>query len=128
MMKKAVNKMISVGTDLVEIERIRKSMENTSFLKRFYGSLEYDELEKRGFPPQSVAGAFAGKEAFSKALGTGIRGFSLSEVQILHNKEGKPFLSLSGKAGELARGLSFDISISHSEELATATVIAYERK
>lgn len=117
--------MISIGTDLVEIDRIKKSMENTSFLKRFYGSMEYAELEKRGFPPQSVAGAFAGKEAFSKALGTGIRGFSLREVEVLHNGDGKPYLHLSGNAEKLAGGRTFDISISHSEELATATVIAY---
>lgn len=103
-------------------------MEHPVFLKKFYGERELAELEKRGVPAQSVAAAFAAKEAFSKALGTGISGFSLREVELLHEDSGKPYLFLSGSAKELAGKLSFDVSVTHTDALASATVIAWEEE
>lgn len=116
---------VTIGTDLVEIVQIKKAMERPSFLTRFFGEKELEELEKRGFPAQSVAGAFAGKEAFSKAMGTGIRGFSLKEVEILHLDSGKPYLRLSGAACLLGEGRTFDISITHTDRYASACVVAF---
>ena len=74
----------------------------------------------------SVA-AFCAKEAFSKSLGTGISGFSLKEVSLLHNERGKPYLSFSGNAEKIVHktGCSFDVSITHTESLATAVVISF---
>lgn len=119
--------MFSVGTDILEIKRIKKLMEKSSFLSRFFGSSELEELEKRGFPVQSVAAAFAAKEAFSKAVGTGISGFELRDVEILHNEKGKPYFKFSNSALKLTENKSFDVSMSHSDEYAVATVIAFER-
>lgn len=119
--------MFQIGTDLVEIKRIKSALLRPTFLTKFYGAQEQAELAAKGTPPQSVAGAFAGKEAFSKAIGTGIIGFSLREVEILHYGSGKPYLLLSGAARELAKEFEFDISISHTDQYAMATVIAYER-
>lgn len=116
---------MTVGTDLVQIERIQKAMKHPSFLQRVFGQRELEELEGRGCPPQSVAGAFAAKEAFSKALGTGIKGFSLKEVEVLHLPGGKPYFYLSGAALEQAGGRVFDLSISHDGGFATAVTIAY---
>lgn len=116
---------ITVGTDLVEIKQIEKAMERPAFLTKVFGQRELAELEKRGCPVQSAAAAFAGKEAFSKALGTGIRGFSLKEVEVLHLPSGKPYFYLSGAAKELAEGLRLDISITHTAQYASATVVAY---
>ena len=117
--------MIKNGIDAVEIGRIEHSLESESFKKRVYGSQELKELEHKR--AESYAGAFCAKEAFSKALGTGVRGFSLCEVQVLHDEYGAPYLSLSGNAEKIARekGLEFSLSITHTDTLAIAFVTAY---
>lgn len=114
------------GVDLVEISRIRHSMENPRFLLRFFGERERAQLAARGFPPQSVAASFCAKEAFAKALGTGVRGFSLHEVELLRDELGAPYLRLAGRARRLAEasGLVFAVSVSHTREQALAFVVA----
>ena len=67
--------MPSVGLDLVEIGRVQKAMKRSRFCRKILGGEEYRQLEKRGFPPQSVAASFSAKEAFSKAIGTGVSRF-----------------------------------------------------
>ena len=114
-----------MGSDLAEIPRIAKSIEQPRFIQRVFGTQELQELQNRH--PQHYAAAFAAKEAFSKAIRTGIRGFALTEVQLLHNESGAPYLQLSGKALHLAtaRGFTrFCVSISHTDTLATAIVLA----
>lgn len=88
-----LEKMLSTGIDLVEIHRIRRSMKNPRFCKKILGSEEYMQLEKRGFAPQSVAVSFAAKEAFAKAMGTGVRGFQLRDVELLRNTDGQALFS-----------------------------------
>lgn len=121
----SVMKMISNGIDMIEIDRIKKSIESETFLKEVYGSEEL--LSLKGKKPQSYAAAFCAKEAFSKALGTGIRGFSLNEVEVLHDGLGKPYFKLSGEAERLCRekGLQLSLSITHTENYAAAVVTAY---
>lgn len=121
--------MIRNGIDLVEIERIQRSAENPRFIEKVYGENERKELTESEFAPQHLAGAFAAKEAFSKALGTGIRGFSLCEVEILHDSLGAPYFLLSGQAKQLAARQNFDfsVSITHTDTLAAAIVTAFER-
>ncbi len=117
--------MFSVGIDLTEIPRIAQSIEQPRFIQRVFGAQELQELQNR--LPQHYAAAFAAKEAFSKAIRTGIRGFSLTEVQLLHDEWGAPYLHLSGKALHIAttRGFTrFCVSISHTDTLATAIVLA----
>jgi len=120
--------MLLTGIDLVEIERIAKSLESEAFLKRVYGETEQKQLEQlRGKAKnESAAAFFAAKEAFGKAIGCGIFGFSLSEVQVSHEKSGRPFLLLSGKALTLAldSGCEFALSLSHSDNYAVASVVA----
>lgn len=120
--------MIYSGTDLCSIPRIEKSMKNPRFLARVFSREEIALFEKRGMSPQTVAANWAAKEAFSKALGTGIRGFSLREVAVLRDSLGAPFLQLSGMALAVARqrNLHFSVSLSHTAELALAFVIAYD--
>lgn len=118
--------ILRTGVDLVEVDRIRRSLENPRFLQRFFGERERIWLEAKGCPPHSVAANFCAKEAFSKAMGTGVRGFALGEVELLRDKLGAPYFHLSGRARELAqtRGLTFSVSISHTKELAMAFVVA----
>jgi holo-[acyl-carrier-protein] synthase len=116
--------LFSVGTDLVEIERIRKSMKNPRFCSRVFGTAELAWLAKRGFSVESAAAAFCAKEAFSKAMGTGLWAFSLREVQVLHDEStGKPVLKLSGKALKLAGKSRFSVSLTHTDRYASAVVV-----
>ena len=122
--------MHSVGIDLVEINRIKNAMKNPRFCLRVLGPSEYSQLEMRGFPVQSVAARFCAKEAFSKALGTGLRGFSMNEVELLRAPNGQPYLHLSGNAVKIAeeRRITFSVSITHTREYAAAVVIGEEKQ
>ena len=119
--------MIYSGIDLVEIERIKKSMQSERFLQKYFGTLEIAELEKKNNRPQSVAACFAAKEAFSKVVKTGLSGFSLCEVQLLHEESGAPYLHLEGRAKQLAdeKNLQFSVSVTHTNDLAQAIVIGF---
>ncbi len=119
---------MGVGIDIIEISRIKKSATNPRFLSRVYGVRELELYNERGHSPGFLAANFCAKEAFSKAIGTGVRGFELKEVQLLRDSLGKPYLSLSGAAERLAesRGLAFETSVSHAREYAAAIVIARE--
>ena len=122
--------MYAIGLDMTEIDRIKRSMKNERFCRRVLGEREYRQLMDRGMPAESVAASFAAKEAFGKALGTGIRGLSLREAELLRRENGEPYLCLSGSAAELAqkRGLCFCVSITHTKTCAAAVVLAYGRE
>lgn len=118
--------MLSIGVDIVEIERIAKALERFGdrFLAHIYTQAEIDHCRGR---VAELAARFAGKEAISKALGTGIYGLSWPEMEILPDPLGQPQVHLHGSALERARtlGLSdFAISLSHSQEYAVAFVVA----
>lgn len=122
--------MPSIGIDLVEISRIKRSMERQAFLNKILGPNEYAELECRRFLPQSVAVNFCAKEAFLKALGKGLGDISLTEIELLRKESGQPYLRLSGKAFELAENenLTFSVSATHTENYASVVVLAYKAK
>lgn len=119
--------MIRVGTDIIEISRIAKSIQNPRFLSRVFSPAEQRYLAYKRNAPETAAGLFAAKEAFAKALGSGIRGFALFEVSVEHDTLGAPVLVLSGAAAALAAGWTFSLSISHCKSCATAVVIAYKQ-
>lgn len=122
--------MIRNGIDLVEIERIRRSLESPAFLQKVFGEHERAAFSEHGLRAESAASAFAAKEAFSKALGTGIRGFSLQEVEVLHDRYGAPYFQLSGKAAAIAAemNLQFALSITHTQDYAAAVVTAFGKE
>ena len=98
-----------------------------SFLHRIYTE---PELRLCGDKPPSFAVRFAGKEAVMKALGTGIKGISWREIEILAEPSGKPLVYLYGKAQDKADDLGLDrlaISLSHSREYAVAFVVGETR-
>lgn len=115
------------GIDLVKIERIRKSMKNPRFAARVFSASERELFAGKKDPIPSFAANFAAKEAFSKALGTGVREFSLNEVSVLRNELGAPYFVFSGNAARIVeeRGLAFSVSLTHTEDLAGAFVIAF---
>ena len=113
--------MINCGTDIVKISRLEKALETPGFYEKVFGENERAEFEKRGARLESLAAAFAAKEAFGKALGTGIRGFSLCEAEVLHKENGAPYLFLSGKAKAVSDKIQAEFS--HDGDYATAFVI-----
>ncbi|RRD40616.1 holo-[acyl-carrier-protein] synthase [Leptotrichia sp. OH3620_COT-345] len=116
-----------IGTDIIEIERIKKAINSTpSFRRKVYTLKEIEHIEKKKNPYASYAGRFAAKEAISKALGTGVRGFSLNDVEILNDELGKPCVTLYNRIKEAAKILKIQISISHSREYAVSTVVIYK--
>lgn len=117
---------MTVGIDLIEIARIKKSIENPNFLARVFSPAELKFFSERSFAPQTIAANFCVKEAFAKAMGTGVRGFSLNEITVLRDVLGAPFIMTEGKAKELleSKKLRLSVSISHTENYATAVVIA----
>ena len=112
---------MGIGTDIIEISRIEKSIKSEAFLKRVFSERERELIEKKGAP--GAAANFAAKEAFSKALGTGVRGFSLCEVEVLREDNGKPYIALSGRAEKLMGKRKIEVSLSHTDSLALAFVV-----
>ena len=119
---------MELGLDLAEIPRIAKAMEKEAFLRNYFSEEERGYFAEKAMAPQTVAGHFAAKEAFAKAMGTGVRGFSLAEVSVSHDALGKPSLRLSGKAEELARGWRFSLSVTHTRDTAAAVVAAWREE
>lgn len=116
--------IVGIGTDIIEVCRIKKACEGKSFLMRYF---TYEEQSFLGDNYVSIASNFAGKESVAKAFGTGVRGFELNEIEILRDDLGKPFINLYGKAKETAEKLGINkihISISNIKEYATAFVVA----
>ena len=120
--------MYKIGIDLAQISRMEQYLQNPRFMTRVFSKAEQDFLAAKGGEAPSAAANFAAKEAFSKALGTGIRGFSLNEVSVLRHENGEPYLLLEGKAKEIAqeRGLTFSVSLTHEGGMACAVVAAYQ--
>ena len=118
---------VHVGTDLIEIERIRRSLARyTRFRERCFTEAERAYCDSRRNPAESYAGRFAGKEAVGKALGFGVaRAFAWQEIEIAGRP--KPSVRLSGRLAARAAALgidSVDLSMTHSRELAQAVAIA----
>jgi len=116
---------IQCGIDIVEVDRIRSAVERwgARFLDRVW--TENEQRVCRGRFPE-LAARFAGKEAASKALGTGIVGLVWREIEILPDARGKPLLFLHGGARKRADLLGLGmmaISLSHSRTLACAMVV-----
>ena len=122
--------MYGIGVDIVSIDRIEKSLSRENFLAKVYGEGEIALFAAEGkLKTNSLAANFAAKEAFSKALGTGVRGFELTEMEILRDDMGKPYFHLSGRAKEIAESnnLVFSVSLSHEKDKAIAFVIAQQK-
>lgn len=119
--------IIGIGTDIVEIERIKKAIENEKFLNKYFTSDEIVLYNKRNKNPEILAGNFVVKEAVSKAIGTGVRGFGLSDISVLRDELGKPYIELYNEALQISKQqgiLNFHVSISHSEAYAVGFAIA----
>ena len=121
--------MLGYGVDITEISRVRELISRRpAFVDRFFSREEQEYMQKI---PERVAGNFCVKEAFSKAIGTGIRDFNLKDVEVLRDSLGKPYLRLSDALKAHCETLGytrFQVSISHCREYAMAGVIAEQEE
>ena len=114
-------KIFGIGTDIIKISRIKRSIKNKLFLSRVFNEKEIIRCKKLKNSSNCYAKRFAAKEAFSKALGTGIsRGINLNEIIILNNKNGKPYIKLNNKTKSIIdrkfKKKIYKISLSLSDE------------
>jgi holo-[acyl-carrier protein] synthase len=118
-----------VGTDLVEIARVRQMLERYGerFARRLLGPSEWGDFQRAGNKAQHLAGRFAAKEAFAKALGTGLRyPVSLSNINVANDALGKPVLLFEPKLAALVQShgvTSYHLSVSHERSVACAFVV-----
>ena len=119
--------IVGIGNDIIEIERIEKAISKEGFKNKVYTQRELENIEKRGNRTETYAGIFSAKEAISKAIGTGVREFSLTDLEILNDDLGKPYVVVSEKLDKILKtkkeDYQIEISISHSKKYATAMAI-----
>lgn len=116
-----------IGTDIADVRRFDKWVKNPEMLERFFNEKERSFAGSESAKCQHYAVRFAAKEAFSKALGTGITGFGLKEVYITNDTEGKPVLNIEGQALSVMKERLGDcnafVSLSHEKDYAIAFVV-----
>lgn len=118
-----------IGIDICEVHRFERLQENTAFIERVFSKNEIKYCSNKRRSAEYFAARFAAKEAFSKALGTGIRnGLVLKDIEIIKNETGKPELLLHNNAKTLIEERGIDqncimLSISHEKSVAVAVVI-----
>ena len=112
--------ILGVGTDLVEIDRMRKACE-----KEYFVSRTFTEAESRqaGGSASKLAGSFAVKEAVAKVFGTGFRTFMPGDIEVLRDELGKPYVRLYGGAFEKMGMEQIHVSISNTNGLAMAFAV-----
>ena len=118
-----------IGCDIVEVKRFKKWISSPSMTKRFFNK---EEILTGDYSTQRLcehyAVRFAAKESFGKALGLGIKGFELTDIYIIKNKEGQPCLKVTGNALKImdekfGKNCNVHVSLSHEKEYAIAYVL-----
>jgi len=120
--------ILGIGTDIIEVARIRKVMErDLGFREKIFTphEMEYCDSKRDKYP--HYAARFSAKEAFLKAIGTGWRfGIRFGEIEVTHDPLGKPEINVYGKAKEWCKNEAVSkihVSLSHLKEMATAVVL-----
>ena len=119
--------IIGIGTDIVGVPRISKSIENEIFKIKVFSENEITYCETKVNKAENYAVRFAAKEAFLKALGTGLRGdIALNEIEVSNDNLGKPSINLIGKLAQIIvdkKIKTIHLSLSHTKEMALAMVV-----
>ncbi|HEY3875495.1 MAG TPA: holo-ACP synthase [Candidatus Kapabacteria bacterium] len=123
--------IFGIGIDTIEVARIARSVEQygEQFLNRIFCEEEIRYSQWMPRTAEHFAARFAAKEAFAKALGTGVRrGFSWNKVCVLKERSGRPYIELRGRMVErassiVAQPFTVQLSLTHTRELAEAMVV-----
>jgi holo-[acyl-carrier protein] synthase len=121
--------IIGTGVDIVEIDRIRKAADKwkDKFLTRVFTDSELNYANSKKFSYQHLAARFAAKEAVLKAFGdASINNMEWRNIEIANNKDGKPFVKLTGEARKTLNKIGAGeiiVSLSHTRNYAVANAI-----
>ena len=114
-------RIYGIGTDIVNIDRIKKTIKSRALLLRLFNNDEITKCKKTKKTFNCFAKRFAAKEAFSKALGTGIsKGINFNEIIVQNEKNGKPYIKLLNKTKKIVekklKNKKYKISLTLSDE------------
>jgi holo-[acyl-carrier protein] synthase len=119
--------ILGLGVDLVEIQSIEKNIQGDAFLRRVFTQDEVESVARYRNKAEHLAGKFAVKEAFMKAIGAGIRQeVWFTQIEVLNNESGQPQVKVTGEAEKQFQQMGAKqahVSISHSGGMAVAVVI-----
>ena len=119
--------IVGIGVDLIQVARMNRWVDQPGLVERFFHPKELEDARSRGKAMgPSLAVRYAAKEALGKALGTGLKDFSLREVQVVNDRHGKPEILLYGRAIEKladAGGKRIHLSLTHELDNAVAMVV-----
>lgn len=120
--------MIGIGTDLVELERFRATLERTPRIKeRSFTAAEREYSDAKSDPTERYAARWAAKEAVMKAMGVGLGGVAMVDIEVVKDDSGAPSILLHDTAAAKAAELGiteWKITITHTESLAQAIAVA----
>ena len=114
-------KIIGIGVDIVNNERIKKSINDRKFVNRVFSKVEIIYSKKIKNKSSYFAKRFAAKESLSKAIGTGFRkGLNFKDISIVNDKKGKPYYKLNNNVKKLIYSIfkvkKIKISLSLADE------------
>ena len=120
--------IIGIGVDIVQIERVRKLVENYSeFMHQVFTAREIEFCQAKADSASSYAARFAAKEAMMKALGTGWNEkVNWLDIEVINERQGKPILKIGGKTLQLMQQMGVrqtHLSLSHERDYALAFVV-----
>ena len=125
-------KLYGIGADIIRISRISKSIKKKSFVNRLFNKDEIIKCNKTKNSANCFAKRFAAKEAFSKALGTGVaKGINFNEIVVLNEKNGKPYIKLIDKTKKIVvnklkiKNYKISLSLSDEDKYAVAFVTIF---
>ena len=118
-----------IGSDIVEIDRIKKILKKKNFIKKIFSKDEIKTIDKKSNSIAFYAKRFAAKEAFSKAVGTGLSGgISFQNISIINDQKGRPHIKLLGKTKTAVKQIikkqyKTFLTISDEKKYALAVVV-----
>ena len=114
--------IIGIGTDITDINRIKKAIVKDSFVKKVFTD---NERERASANAETAAGIFAAKEAFVKACGTGFGIIKATDTEVIKDEAGRPYFVLYNEAESFIKDRSARVylSISHERDYALAFVV-----
>ena len=119
--------VVGIGTDIIEIDRIKKAVLQANFVKKVYTVAEEEYCRSRGAQAvASFAARFAAKEAVAKAFGTGFVGGFFADIEILPDERGCPKVKLYNGFAKTATEKNISnihVSLSHAHDFATAVCV-----
>lgn len=113
------------GIDIVLIKKFNELKDNSIFMEKTFTNEEINYFIKTDYNINTIAGIYAAKEAFLKAIKKGINSYPLKDIEVMHDIFGSPIIILHNELDRLIDKDNISLSISHDGEYAIASVIIF---